>query len=50
MQNDKKMRKIIIKIHSPRRKNARNSSDSHREDSYELNEATWVEMKKISVK
>jgi hypothetical protein len=44
------MGKIIIKVHSPPRKNAKRSSGSHREDSCELNEPTWVEIKKKSVK
>jgi hypothetical protein len=44
------MRKIIIKVHSPPRKNAKNNSENHREDSCELNEPTWVEIKKKSVK
>jgi hypothetical protein len=46
----KKCEKIIIKAHSPPRPNNRNRSDSHREDSYELNEPTWVEIKRKSVK
>jgi hypothetical protein len=46
----KKLLKIIIRAHSPPRKNDRNRPDSHREDSYELNEPIWVESRKKSVK